>query len=579
MRGLRKGPCQLCVIDEVGATNLLTPKRSPSSQRLLRQPSGSPVKEGAVWGRTWGKVAAIVALAHLLVVLYVLLGSKRGAASMTGLFSGRAVKPHALGHGASLDANASMWHPQSGEWGEGDPETDAEAESQRMWREGDLLQLTSHRKQGARQLWGKGMSLKRPSQKTSWWHQARAFVGQKLGVEDGAKEGRTTSHPEVLVDKCAEALHIPKVAMMFLTRGDLHQEPVWDLWFRHAEGLVPISALKVHGCGTAFVSHLRSVCGHAAGDGPIQRQHLFNVYVHVGANEVNFKGFANTSVFYGRDIVDRVHVEWGSFSLVAALKNLLHVALEDPLNQKFMLLSESGIPLYPAETLWVELMVEEKSRVNACELGTLNNMYHRWAPEMESEALKVSHWRKSSQWAVLRRDHAQIIADDTVVADAFTKHCYMEWRDNVWRDCYSDEHYLGTLLASRGLDNETDCLGHITYTHWSYGEAHPKAFTPEDINADALREMRQPQTGCNAAPAIVTASAQFVPIEEVRSKTCGLKPIDFSYSLGYHCPMMARKFPKETAATISQLLAECSNQLNIVTSPKCAHLRHLLHSL
>ena len=46
--------------------------------------------------------------------------------------------------------------------------------------------------------------------------------------------------------------------------------------------------------------------------------------------------------------------------------------------------------------------------------------------------------------------------------------------------------------------------------------------------------MRQPQTGCNAAPAIVTASAQFVPIEEVRSKTCGLKPIDFSYSLGYH---------------------------------------------
>ncbi len=80
---------------------------------------------------------------------------------------------------------------------------------------------------------------------------------------------------------------------------------------------------------------------------------------------------------------------------------------------------------------------------------TLNNMYHRWAPEMETEALKVSHWRKSSQWAVLRRDHAHIIADDREVAEQFTKHCYMEWRDNVWRDCYSDEHYLGTLLASR----------------------------------------------------------------------------------------------------------------------------------
>lgn len=37
---------------------------------------------------------------------------------------------------------------------------------------------------------------------------------------------------------------------------------------------------------------------------------------------------------------------------------------------------------------------------------------------------------------------------------------------------------------AQGLDNETDCLGHITYTHWTYGEAHPKAFTPDDIDAD-----------------------------------------------------------------------------------------------
>ena len=64
-----------------------------------------------------------------------------------------------------------------------------------------------------------------------------------------------------------------------------------------------------------------------------------------------------------------MHVDWGTFSLVAALKELITAALKDPLNQKFMLLSESGIPLYPGETMWVELMVEEKSRINACELG------------------------------------------------------------------------------------------------------------------------------------------------------------------------------------------------------------------
>ena len=33
---------------------------------------------------------------------------------------------------------------------------------------------------------------------------------------------------------------------------------------------------------------------------------------------------------------------------------------------------------------------------------TLNNMYHRWTPEMETDFLKQHHWRKSSQWVTLR---------------------------------------------------------------------------------------------------------------------------------------------------------------------------------
>ena len=96
-------------------------------------------------------------------------------------------------------------------------------------------------------------------------------------------------------------------------------------------------------------------------------------------------GFPEKSIFYGRDIKARVHVDWGTFSLVAALKELITAALKDPLNQKFMLLSESGIPLYPGETLWVELMVEEKSRINACELGV-----RLTAPD----SIKKATWRR-----------------------------------------------------------------------------------------------------------------------------------------------------------------------------------------
>ena len=46
--------------------------------------------------------------------------------------------------------------------------------------------------------------------------------------------------------------------------------------------------------------------------------------------------------------------------------------------------------------------------------------------------------------------------------------------------------------------------------------------------------MRQPQAGCNAPSAIVTAAAQFIDIADVTPRTCSTKPIDYSYSLGYH---------------------------------------------
>ena len=30
----------------------------------------------------------------------------------------------------------------------------------------------------------------------------------------------------------------------------------------------------------------------------------------------------------------------------------------------------------------------------------------------------------------------------------------------------SDEHYIGTLLAMHGMENETDCRGVLTYDDW-----------------------------------------------------------------------------------------------------------------
>ena len=51
---------------------------------------------------------------------------------------------------------------------------------------------------------------------------------------------------------------------------------------------------------------------------------------------------------------------------VQAQRLLLRSALQEPLNQRFVFLSETCAPLIPAATMYAQLMSESKSRINAC---------------------------------------------------------------------------------------------------------------------------------------------------------------------------------------------------------------------
>ena len=62
----------------------------------------------------------------------------------------------------------------------------------------------------------------------------------------------------------------------------------------------------------------------------------------------------------------RAQVSWGAFELVLAARNLLTAALTDPRNAKFIMLSESGVPLYPPAATYAQLIAEEKSRMESC---------------------------------------------------------------------------------------------------------------------------------------------------------------------------------------------------------------------
>lgn len=53
-----------------------------------------------------------------------------------------------------------------------------------------------------------------------------------------------------------------------------------------------------------------------------------------------------------------------------AERRLLTAALRQPRNQRFMLLSEACLPLYPPHVVWAEAFASQLSRVHACKADT-----------------------------------------------------------------------------------------------------------------------------------------------------------------------------------------------------------------
>lgn len=204
-------------------------------------------------------------------------------------------------------------------------------------------------------------------------------------------------------------------------------------------------------------------------------QDLFSIYVHAQPGYT----FPEDSLFSGLQVADPVNCTNGFalHTLVLAEFKLLAEALKDPRNQKFVLLSEACVPVHPPEVVYAQAIYESKSRIHACitrDPGRLEMW--RWKTKMETSHLNQQHWRKSQQWFVLNRAHAELVVEDHHVKEVFKRYCWSYGK----HICVSDEHYIPTLLASYGLDDQTDCLGTGTWTDWSQQGWHPGTFTKEN---------------------------------------------------------------------------------------------------
>ncbi|KAK8958865.1 hypothetical protein KSP40_PGU003365 [Platanthera guangdongensis] len=96
----------------------------------------------------------------------------------------------------------------------------------------------------------------------------------------------------------------PKIAFLFLTRAGMPLDFVWHAFFKNA------------------------------------RVGNFSVYVHSKPGFKLDRSTTSSPFFYGRHIEDSVQVIWGESSMIEAERLLLSVALDDPANQRFVLLSD-----------------------------------------------------------------------------------------------------------------------------------------------------------------------------------------------------------------------------------------------
>ncbi len=70
-----------------------------------------------------------------------------------------------------------------------------------------------------------------------------------------------------------------------------------------------------------------------------------------------------------------LQTHWGTHAITKAILLLMEFALEESLNERFVLLSESDIPLYPPAVMYLQLMSEQKSRIHACDDKFVSTSY------------------------------------------------------------------------------------------------------------------------------------------------------------------------------------------------------------
>lgn len=228
----------------------------------------------------------------------------------------------------------------------------------------------------------------------------------------------------------------PRVAFLFLTRGDIHHREIWREYLEQADGRA-------------------------------------RIFAHTKDSSL----LAEDSLLRDHQIAGKVETAWGHISLVHATLALLNAALEDAGNTHFVLVSESCIPVRPFGQLRVNLRRDDRSRVHVWSLEDARRGGNREKVARLEQLTGISKDFAyfQEQWMCLSREDALIVTEKD------------------WTPCFehvyaADECYFATVLAAAGKPLPRAVANRpLTRTEWN-GGAHPREFgrmTPRDVAAIA----------------------------------------------------------------------------------------------
>ena len=182
---------------------------------------------------------------------------------------------------------------------------------------------------------------------------------------------------------------------------------------------------------------------------------------HLQSPKRDFR-FRAGSLFQGSEIANRTRVSWGSITVAYAELLLLRAALADARNERFLLVSESCVPVHPFLCLWDFLFATDKSLVKTWKTTDRASLYDF----ADRDAEVKRRWRKGHQWVGLTRRHAALVATSAdwyamffdahartpIAAEFRVKYKQQHPRPTETITTTAGEHLVQTVLALGGAE-------------------------------------------------------------------------------------------------------------------------------